>query len=151
MTDYAFFAGMAVVFGILIIIGVALYLLFAFGLFKMAKNQRIEQAWLAFIPIVQLYIIGLLVGDKITIFDNEFTNLGVILVVASLASLVLSFIPFIGILFTLAYLALFYYVLYNLFVLYEENAVLYLVLSIIVPFLLPVFVFMMREKHPRFV
>lgn len=124
---------------IVIIIGVALYLFFAFSLYKLAVKRGIEMPWLAWIPVAQMYIVGKMVKTlKISTF--EIPSLEIVLPVAMLANMILGAIPVIGWLISLAYLVLMVLTVYNLYKQYvPEKAVLYTVLSIFgitVPFFL---------------
>jgi hypothetical protein len=49
-------------FLLILFLALASYVLAAIGLYTMAKNRDIENAWIAWIPVVQLYIIGRLIG-----------------------------------------------------------------------------------------
>ena len=143
------FVGMLAFFAFFAIIGLVLYLVLAFGLYRMAANQNIELAWLSFVPIAQFYIMGLLIGDRVVLFDREITNVGMILVVGSIVAPMLNVIPVIGTLIFLAFIVFQYYIIYKLFESYGDNPVLHLVLSIIVPVLFPVFIFMLRENESK--
>lgn len=124
------FAALAV-FGFFgVIIGIAVYVFYAFSLFKLAQKRGVENAWLAWIPIAQFYIIGKLVKTvKISTF--EVPSLEIVLPVGFLAVMLLGAIPLIGWLIYLAYLVVMVLSMYNLYKQYvPENAVLYTILSI---------------------
>ncbi|MDD4296049.1 MAG: hypothetical protein PHC69_03725 [Ruminiclostridium sp.] len=137
-----------VIFGfIFILIAIAFYIFFSLALFKLAQRRGIEMAWLAWIPIAQMYIVGLMV-KKVNISSFEIPKLEIVLPAAMLGAWILGMIPFIGIIFTLAFYALILIVLYNLYNQYvPEKAMTYTLLSILVvtiPFLLYGF----RDKDP---
>lgn len=133
-------------FGIIFLaIMVVYYLLFAFGLYGLAKKANIENPWVAFIPIAQLYILGMLVKN-VKIQDKEIPSLELVLPLGYLAMLILNRIPLIGFLLSIAYLVLFALTIYKLYSEYRpESAVLWLILSI---FILPILVFIMRNDSP---
>ncbi len=138
----AFLAGMGI---LAFVVGVVLYVLKSIGLSKMAANRGIENPWLAWIPVADLYIIGMLV-QQIRLFNYDIPNLGLWFPVVSVAGSILGTIPAIGPIF---YIALFIFdivVFYELFKQYTDQAVLYTVLSAIFFFLWPVFIFILRDK-----
>jgi hypothetical protein len=54
-----------IILGVLIFIGVVVsYILFSIGLANLARREAIKKAHLAFIPIVQLYIVGEILADN---------------------------------------------------------------------------------------
>ncbi len=84
------------------IIPIAFYLLRSFGIYKLAKNQEIKKAWLAFIPFAWFYPAGKIVGD-IRIFNFKIKNFAVVALwsflsvgVLNLALDVLNYIPLVG-------------------------------------------------------
>lgn len=142
MSDLAgvgFFAGAIIVAVITAILGIAIYLFYSFALYKLAQSRNVEMPWLAWIPIAQLYIIGILVKSmKISTF--EIPKLEIVLPAAALATAILGAIPLIGTLISLANIILLLLALYHLYKQYlPEQATVYTVLSILVitvPFLL---------------
>ncbi len=136
-------AGLGIGFIIFIaIIGLILYLLMAFGLKKMADNRGIENSWLAFIPIANMYILGMVVGD-IELFGNVIPHNEWILLAGSLVS----FVPVIGQFLAIVFVIYVYIVYYNIFKMYAPGKeVLYIVLSIIFGFMLHIFIFMIRDN-----
>lgn len=128
---YGLLAAVAI-FGVIgAIIGIALYIFVAFSLFKLAQKRGVDMPWLAWIPIAQMYIIGKLVKTvKISTF--EIPSLEIVLPVGMLAYMLLSGIPVIRWLISLAYLILMLLTLNNLYKQYvPEQATLYTVLSIL--------------------
>jgi hypothetical protein len=133
----------------IILIGIGLYVLQAYGLYTMAKRRGVENAWLAFIPVANLYIIGLLVGEVQVGSLNLDSKL--FLPIGAVVSGVLSLIPLIGFLVAIAFQVFYYMVLYKLYKAYnQENAVLYTVLSILFGGIaMPVIFFMIRNNEPN--
>jgi hypothetical protein len=112
------------------IIGIAFYVFYAFALYKLAQKRGVDMAWLAWIPVAQMYVIGKMVKTvKISTF--EVPSLEIVLPVGMLAAMLLGAIPLIGWLIYLAFLVLVVLTAYNLYKQYvPEQAVLYTVLSI---------------------
>lgn len=138
----AFFGAFAFVF---FIIGLIFYIAFAMGLMTLAKRRGIENAFLAFIPVANLYIMGLLIKE-LKIFSFDVPSPELVLPGASLAAMFLGGIPLIGWLLSLAYLVLIFGAIYTLFNIYvPQSATLYTILS---PFVGPFLVFMIRNNDP---
>ncbi len=136
-------AGM-IMFFVLAPLFIAGYVLLSIGLFTMAKKRNIENAWIAFVPFGQFYILGKLVAP-LKFGETEVPNPPIVLLVAVLASFVLNFIPLIGQLIALAVFVLVLFALYRLYEMYSKNALLYTILSVIGLF--PLFVFILRNKN----
>lgn len=121
------------------IIGITLYVLYSYSLYKMAIKQGIENPWLAFIPIAQNYTIGRLIKN-LKVFDFEIPRIEVVLPAAALIVLIFNNVDFIGPLLSLANFILMLFVLNKLYNMYKpENSTLYTILSIFalpVPFIL---------------
>ncbi len=94
------------------------YLALAIGLYRMALKKEEPNAWIAFIPIVQFYMIGQLL-ETVKLGNTEIhrPNLSYLFVAIALAPFVLSDIPIIGgllILFSLvAYFIGFHYLFHR--------------------------------------
>jgi hypothetical protein len=129
-----------------LVIGLVFYILKSIGLQTLAARRGIENPWLAWIPIADLYIMGLLVG-KMDIFGYHLDNLGLWLPVIVIGCYILSRIHGIGFLFILALLVFMILFVNKLFGIYTTQATLYTVLSVILG-LLPVFLFVIRNNEP---
>ncbi|PID82212.1 MAG: hypothetical protein CSB16_02435 [Clostridiales bacterium] len=126
-----------------IIIGLVLYLLMAFGLKKMADNRGIENSWLAFIPIGNMYILGMIVGD-IELFGNVIPHNEWVL----LAGCLVSFVPIVGQFLAIVFSIYIIVVFYNLVKMYAPGKeVLYTILSVIFAIMGPIFIFMIRDNE----
>lgn len=124
---------------------IVLYVLGAYGLYKMATNDGVENAWLAWIPIANMYILAKLI-KTLSIGSYKVPNLDIVLTVGAIASSVLSTIPIIGFLIVIAYTIIGIFALHKLYSKYRpENATLFLILSIIFGFMAPIFIFIMRN------
>ncbi len=131
------------------VFGVAAYILLSIGLYRLAKNQNNPNAWLAWIPIAQLYIVGKIVGS-VNIGSQKITRLDIIMPVSPLIAAVLYNVRYIGtglgMLASLTIFIFFLYVLYHLYKMYvPEQAVAYTLLSIV---LAPLMIFIIKDKHP---
>lgn len=143
MAMMAYSIGLAAIFTIVFLV---FYVLKSIGLMTMAANKGIENAWLAWIPVADLYIAGSILGEM-DIFGNHLDNLGLWLPVVMFGGAILAMIPFIGMIFSLAMMLFFLLFAYNLFNLYSpEQATLFTILSIFG--LWPIFVFILRNNQP---
>jgi hypothetical protein len=138
------------------LIGIALYLLFAIGLYSLSKTERTGNEWLAFIPILQLYIIGRILRE-VKVGAYTVPSLELVLpaapIVLMIAGKILDIIPFLGgllvFLLNIAYAAFCIIVMYNFYKRYKgQKAALMTVLSIILFFMGPIYVFSMRNSRP---
>lgn len=135
------------------IVGIGLYILWAYGLYKMAQNSDIENEWFAIIPILQLYTFGKLIEKSK--LGQLVPNLPLVMVFAPLGywllSMILGFIPILGwilnIVLFLAYIAFEITAVFYLYAKYSKNVVIMLIASIILPFLAPIFVFIIRNNN----
>lgn len=142
----AFFAILGVFALFFAVIGVVFYVLKSIGLQTLAANRGLDNPWLAWIPIADLYIMGQLVGEM-DILNYHLDNLGLWLPVIFVASAFLGQIHVIGTLISLAVLIFTVLFVNRLFEIYTTQAVLYTVLSIFLG-LLPVFLFVIRNNQP---
>lgn len=138
------------------IIGVCLYLLFALGLYGLAKNEKTGNEWFAFVPFLQLYIIGKILRE-VKISTYTIPSLELVLPLAPIALMIagkiLGIIPFLGglltIILNIAYGIFSIIVMYNFYKRYKgEKAVLMTILSVILFFMGPIYVFNLRNSRP---
>lgn len=147
-TIFAFIALLGFFALILFIFGIIFYILGAVGLYKLAYNRRIENPWLAFIPIANLYIFGLIIKE-LKIDSFEIPSLELVLPLGCIAVTIIRHIPLIGWLADIAYLLIVLFSLHKLYSIYRPRlAALWLVLSIILPFMGPIFIFVIRNDNP---
>ncbi|MGV8905159.1 MAG: DUF4190 domain-containing protein [Acetobacterium sp.] len=147
-----------------LIIGIICYVFMALGLYTMAKNRHLDYAWLAWVPIASSYLMGELINDDVSIGSMHIPYAKIFLPLAPFAlgliMGILGLIPELGtVLIILISLALSFYqctALFWLFSIYNKtHRVLFLVLSIIFPFMGPIFIFIIRnkegydERHPE--
>jgi hypothetical protein len=126
----------------LTLLGLICYIFLAIGLMKMAENLGISNAWLAWIPIGNYYIMGELVTSKMK--DNG----GKYALWAAILTFLISWIPILGGIITIAF-AVFGCVLYYwIFEKYSENPVLHLILTILIPPYAAFALFALRNRKP---
>ncbi len=138
------------------IIGITLYVLLAMGLYGLAKTEKTGYEFFAFIPILQFYIIGKILKE-VKISTYVIPRLELVLpllpIALVLVSGVLGVIPLLGaLLMFIINIAVFVFtiiVMYNFFKRYRgESAVLMTVLSVILFFMGPIFIFTLRNARP---
>ncbi len=140
---WAAMAGFGIFAGLL---GIAAYILTALGLYKIAQKQGEPNAWLAWIPIAQLYIIGKIIKE-VKLGTTVIPRMDLVLPLGAVGVAILIWIPVLGQLIALAYYALFIYSLFLLFKKYvPDQAILYTILSAIGFF--AIFIFIIRDKEP---
>ncbi len=129
-------------------IGLVLYVLFSFGLYKIAQNYGLENAWLAWIPIICFYLIGKIVGN-FKILNFQLNNIEIILPIAFILFIGLKSIPILGILLSGLGLLVLIIALNKLYQLFdEENAFIYSIISAIIPYLaVPIILFIYKDKN----
>lgn len=142
--------GIMLLFGFIVfLVGIALYVIHALALMKMATNRNIDNAWLAFIPFANFYIIGLLVGKQ-SLAGYEIDKPEFVLPLAALGGFMLTGLPLIGFFFSVvsiiaATLALFW--IYKLYI--PESAVLYTILSIVIFVTAPFLLWSIKDREPQ--
>jgi hypothetical protein len=154
---------LGIILAISLVIGLICYIFNSLGLYTMAKNRNIDNPWLAWIPLANRYLMGELINDDVSISSWHIPYAKLFLPLMGLAlsvvMTILGFIPYLGtfvvVLLSLALSVYYYAAQFWLYSIYDnDHRVLYLVLSIIFPFLGPIFVFIIRnrdaydERHP---
>jgi hypothetical protein len=137
-----------IIFGVIfaIIICVPLYILTSLGLMKLAERRGIENAWLAWIPIANIYILGKIVKD-VDIGKMNINKLEMVLPIALVACWLLGYIPVLGWLIQLAVWVFMIFVFIKLYKMYTPaNYVMYTVLSAIMLF--GIMIFLIRNNEP---
>ncbi|HPQ48203.1 MAG TPA: hypothetical protein PLP30_12600 [Clostridia bacterium] len=145
VTSTSIIAAMSTV--LTVIFSVALYILFAYSLYEIVRKQEMPNPWLAWIPIVNMYCVGKLVGN-IKVFNLSLTNMEIILPLAFALFVGLKYIPLVGFILSaigLLVLVLAFHVLYEKFD--PDNAFLLTIITAILPVLAaPVILFIYRNK-----
>ena len=149
-----FVGGLTTILFFVLVIG--LYLLFVLGLYGLAKTERTGNEWFAFIPVLQLYIIGKILRE---LRAGSFTipKLELVLPLAPFAVMIvdkiLSAIPAAGgllsLLLNIVYIVFSIMITYNFYKRYcGGKAAIMTVLSVIFFFMGPIYVFSMRDSKP---
>jgi len=130
-------------FVVLLLVGLVLFILQAIGLFKMAKREgKGDIAWLAWIPIVNQFLMTWLVENDVHPgLRGKFTLLyGIAFVVSIIFSSFVFFVSFIP-------LAMIFYAFYFIAKKYSPNPVLHLVIAIItIGVSMPISIFIFRNR-----
>lgn len=135
--------GLVIIFFMLLVV---FYVLKSVGITALAANKGLENAWLGWVPVADLYIAGQIVGEM-TLFGYRIPNLSLWLPVVMVGSVFLSWIPVLDVLVWIAALIFFIAFSYVLFNMYTSNALLFTLLGVILG-LWPIFVFMIRDNQP---
>lgn len=104
--DLAVFAGLMVVyFAFFGIVSIVMYLLYAFGLYGMAKGAGIEMPWRGFIPFANTFLFGKIAERYVKKDGKRSAKFGGLLLAFEILTLVLAFVTtafVIGMIFVLA-------------------------------------------------
>lgn len=146
----AAFLALGFIFSVFVIIwAIAAYLLSAYALYTMAKNEGREDAFLAFIPFINCKVQGDLVAKKLPSFMSSEAGwklFGVYVVI-----FILSFVPLINIFTGILSIGLGVYIMYAILERYSDNAVLFTVIHVITACLFfPLHLFLVRKNTPRY-
>lgn len=140
------FGGMFILLIIAGLIAFGLYIFMSYSLYTMAKIRKLDYAWLAFIPVLQLYTIGKLIrviniGGYVVPFPAEYILVGFSVVMYLIGNSLGSF----GTILSLLVYAIAYY---NLYLVYRPSvAIRNTILGIFLPFLVPFFIFSIRNEN----
>lgn len=124
-----------------------LYLLFSYGLYRMAVRAGIQNSWLAFIPFVQYYTMGKVIKE-VRIGDFVIPRLEWVLLLTPFVYAILAQIPFVNVLAGIAYFLFYVIVTYHLFNKYTHSPVMMTIVGLLLPFMYPIFVFAIRNNTP---
>lgn len=145
VTSAAILSTLGIAFNI--IFSIVLYLVFAFSLYTMVKKRNMQNPWLAWIPVVNFYCVGKMVGD-IEIFKLKLTNTEIILPLAFALFVGLAYVPLVGAILSAAGLLVIVMAMHKLYTQFDsKNAFILTILTAIIPILAaPVIMFIYREK-----
>ena len=119
-----------------------MYIFKAIGLYTIMKKEGIRHAWTAFIPYASLYALGKTVG-KTKLYGIEIDNPEFVLPIILIANM----FPFMCALSSIIFLLAFFGLIYRLYQKKTPNfAVVLTILSILLPILIPFFIFAIRKK-----
>ena len=145
VTFLAIFLG--IIFVIALVIVLPFYIIGSIGLMKIAQNKGIDDAWLAWIPFVNLYILGKIV-DNFDLGSANINKLELVLPLVAIASGIFASIPLIGGIFALATYVLYIFTFIKLYKMYVPSQyTLYTVLSCLGLF--SIMFFLIRNNTPE--
>ncbi len=139
-------------FGFLLGVGIAIillllafavlsYVLTAIGLQTLANRNNLDNSWLAWIPIANMYLLGMLVKDKSKVRYIEW-----ILPIGTAAAWI--FFGTLAVLISIAVYVLLIMSLYELYKMYSKNYIVLTIFNAIFAFLMPFFLFAIRNYQP---
>lgn len=134
---------------LMVVLALVFYVLFSLGLYTMASRRSIPNPWMAWIPIAQFYMLGEVIGP-VKLGDFTADQPGLYLLGAIIGLWVLSLIPVLGPIFSLANLVVAIGALYLLFSRYttENTPLLYTILAVVsFGALAAIFVFIIRNNE----
>jgi len=128
----AFIAGLGIGFILLIgLAGFAAYILMALALMTMAQRKGIENAWLAFIPVGNMFILGSILGE-FDLFGTKIEKPEMVLPILSLASFFFAGFGIIGSLISILSFVVSLMAYYQLVEMYKKGSgIMYVVLLIV--------------------
>lgn len=141
----AFFGILALLFVVLIVVFIGLYAISAIGLSGIAEKEGHDKAWLAWIPIANTFLMMMLVEDDV--HESMRGKYTLIYAITFIASFVIGgFFPPIAIVPSI----MLYYALYLIANKRSENAVMYLIVSVVTfNFATPFLLFRLRNRDRR--
>ncbi|NLK21768.1 MAG: hypothetical protein GX308_06730 [Epulopiscium sp.] len=150
MNELGILLGMGIIIGLIgIVVGILFYVLMSLGLYGMAQKAGIDNAWFAWIPFLNMYIIGKLIGT-LEIFDQKIPSMELVLPIVNIVASVLSGVKIIGLLLGVINYILLIISLNTIYKMYKkDNATVMTVLSAIFPFTIPFFLFSLRALEPN--
>jgi len=141
-----FLAIMGAVGFVMFVVTAVFYVLKSLGISALAANRGLENPWLGWIPIADLYLLGMLVGSM-DLFGYKVEKLEIVVPAVMVGGCMLGMIPIIGWLLMLVLMVFSVMFIYKLFEMYTSSAVLYTVLSVLLG-LWPIFIFIIRNNPP---
>lgn len=135
------------IFGIfLLIFAIVAYFLSAIALSKIASNRGIANSWLAFIPIANLYLQGLIIKE-FDVFNFKIEKPEFVLPIVAILPLVLVEAGAIGSIVSLLCIIVSFFAMYRLyFILDKDTAQRNILLSIFLPITAPFILYSLRNK-----
>lgn len=128
------------------VIGLIFYILTAVGLHKMAKDRGIHFAWLAWIPVFQIFLVGKLDNNKVLGIPGAAWILLLFPIITALSEF------FFGLGFVTGLITAFGYVYeiaayYKLMDIYTNHPIIYTVTGVICPALMGLWIFLHRNSE----
>lgn len=141
--------------GVVIAGAIFLYIFYALGLWRIGKNRNIPLAWLSWIPAASFYVLGAAADDRRTrrFYTVICPVLGILAAVFGLTGLFTPaeaagvYLLLAGVL-AAAAAVFFYMALYWVYAGLVKHPTPLLAVSVIFVFLIPIFLFVLRERLP---
>ncbi len=140
-------AGLFVLF--LFVLMLISYIPFSLGLYRMAVKCGVENPWLAWIPFANLYVMGLIVRE-LKFQTYEVPRPELVLPGAALLNIVISQIPFVGMVYSLAVLLLTGLAIYRLNLIFKKDSALLFTLLWLVPLVGPFLILSVSKYDPEY-
>lgn len=146
------------IFVVIAAAGIFLYIFYALGLGRIAKNRSVRFPYLAWIPILNLYVLGACADDETG--TRKYAWLCPALGAAAVVCFVLAYVPAGDVFvapallialsfgFLIAAVVLFFVALYQVYASVSRIPTALTVLSVLFSFLIPIFLYAMRENLP---
>lgn len=131
-------------FFVFVVIGIVLYIVQAIGLYKIAKTQKVEYEWLAWIPIANMFLMAMLVERDVNeSLRGKYTmTYGIVYVVGLIGGMVFAPLAILPTIMT-------YYTFYHLARKYSANSVAHIIIAIVtLGFAMPFQIFRFRNREP---
>jgi FtsH-binding integral membrane protein len=135
--SFAILALLGVILIPLLILGLVSYILTAVGAHQMAKNEGINNPWMAWIPVASSWTLGEIISEKLK------GNGGLKVLLFTVLAGLIEKIPYVG---WYIVLAGWIFIVFALVSKYTESKALHTVLSCIIPLYFPIFIFVHRNK-----
>lgn len=137
--------GFFAVFGLVVFLGIILtfHVLLAMGLYHLAQSEEVGKAWLAWIPVVNVFMIPILTEDDVLEPIQGYFTI-IFIVVLGLGILLTGMVPFV----IFAPFVLLYYGFYFIADRYSERPVIHVLITVLTFGLaLPVQLFRFRDRE----
>lgn len=133
-------------FAILILLA---YIPMSLGLYRMALKCGVDNPWMAWVPIANLYIVGRIIRE-LRFQSYEIPRPELFLPGALVVNLLISRVPFIGPLYGLAFLALLLLTLFRLFSIFKKDSALLFTLLSLIPLVSAFLVLSVSKYDPEY-
>ena len=143
MVDESIIAIFLILGLVALLIGLICYIVVSYSYMVMANNSGIENSWLAWIPLANIWIVGELVSERLK------NKGGLIYLLVTIANIVISlFLPIIGVLSSIAFFIFTIYIYYLVFKKFSNNPILHTIFSFIIPLYVVIVLFVIRNNKP---
>jgi hypothetical protein len=133
-----------------IVLGLALHLFLAFGLYAIAEKRAVYCPWLAFIPVAQFYLTGKLADEYDSYVNDRRGSAKYGLPVLFVGAVLTGFISYVGLMVLIAlacvWLVFYYISLYKILDWCSSAAGILTVLSVVLFIAAPFFIFAVRNR-----